>query len=1821
MDNQDLISLDQVGLGTPDITTPIASPEVLDFANSQLIGGMNPDVAMQSTMDKYGEGQPFDFTYNPTSQRFQDNATDSPQGTTSNGLVSLDQVDFSQPAPRQKGTNYPITTPDDSFFQLDNFTPGLKNVGQDIKNAALDVGQYFSNFGAEHETFQPAAATAKEQAAAKFLGVPISAEQSSIPGLDFLTNPSGLGRGSVYKLSSAEQQKLSNAYSAAYGGTPTQEQARIAATYAGDTSSYDPVSVMLGDDPFTKLLAFPRMANTQKYYLIQDTVHAMDVSQNPSQYSKQEVQQAQQFLAYWKDQKNNSAWKGLQDTWQKFKENPEAGTLGLVAGIAQNPLLLASPEAKLGDAVLGGAAEKAAQAAKNAETLSKLGVEAAPGASDAASTMAAQSQRSAAQFADEAQRAQATQRALARSSAALNVAGASAAGAAINAGTSEAQEQVNQGFVHPKDLISPAAIGAIMGGGFSAVGHFLGGKGASTEAEPETAPEAPQGSEAPTPRQTAPAPEAAPAAESVEPTGENEPSILNTIRNIDMFGNAKKLIPLGALSASLYGYGQLTGNQEAQKGAMFLPFAALGLRGEGGERVWRIEDINNYKMARAMDAHGEDPRNIYNVTGFFKNADGNFTKELDDSQYQIKPGVLSDKQPHTLDEVMFHPELKAQLPKLLQNVKVQEVDGNGSYDYATKTINVPSQEYLRNIKAINNVGQPLTQREVLIHETQHAIQHAFGMARGGSPKEFIAPLAQAVGKLRQERGQLLQSKEEWGPDIDPRYAQTIENRLTEINNLLKGVDTRSIYKEAKRRYMGLQGENQAYATENRLDLSKEDRKYSYPEWDMPTSLEGQIPKYHSPDYTLAEHLSRTGEMDEDGKLRGMVLGEDKLPQEENVVSQAKEGNQQAISSLYKQYMPRLTRTLNTMLRGKTGSTLGLEGEDIAHIAFTKAIQGLPSFRGDSSFYTYLYSTAKNAALDALRRAKGSPALERIEKGGEEAPSTSPLTGKDEELTQRSDHPMGPPKTVENIPDTGGTPEEHMVAQQASQMFNHVLQNMPEDIRNTVKLVDLIGMSHDEAAKALGVPVGTIKSRLHNAESTIRDSIASGKGAQFRKQGGFATPEALKKIVKSAALIGAGAYLGNKYDGTKGAIYGGLAALLLGDMSPRGIYRGVKTALSPDERLNVNYLLNDWDARRASMDLVISRVQYALDKLIPSKESQKKVTYWLDGDKTISLNPKERQAATIAKAFYDKVLQEGLETRVLKDFLTNYVNHEWVNPKMAQKFQEEIENSFPTNMSPKDRHALARQFLTLQKGKDAGLIPKTENISDLIAIYGRSMARAMANKALLAGLKDHTIGVKNGIKAVMSATKAPYNFVSINHPQLVGLRVSPDIAPSLKYLFYQNGGGVISALEGLNIALKREQTGLSLFHPYALTMAFLTANPFGKLASNVGELGKSFVGKSSAHEALLNDGTSMEQFIQGGLRNGLKLTLRKGQVSDEDINTGFYKGLSQLQGFLDKNFPAGGKVGEGIKKLYGLSDKLVWENVHTGLKGVTFMNAYERLLRNNQSALDAGKIGAMPTKDELYRQAASFTNDIFGGLNWRRLADDATTRIGRLAALTVSTPLARRIGQIMLFAPDWTYSTIRSFVKATDQGSGLGGLLKPKTLADLHRQYLVRNAVFYFTLYNALNVAMSGHNIWQNKDPLTVDMGHGERLYINKHFMEVPHAIMNPGKFVLGKLGTIPSEALDQALKVDYLSPDYMPPMKNRFEHLMQRVEPFGLSTLQKEGPKAALLSVMGAPVYGGHRAPDEDELAAKREAKSAAAKKAAATREQRRMEKLMRGEM
>jgi RNA polymerase sigma-70 factor (ECF subfamily) len=137
-----------------------------------------------------------------------------------------------------------------------------------------------------------------------------------------------------------------------------------------------------------------------------------------------------------------------------------------------------------------------------------------------------------------------------------------------------------------------------------------------------------------------------------------------------------------------------------------------------------------------------------------------------------------------------------------------------------------------------------------------------------------------------------------------------------------------------------------------------------------------------------------------------------------------------------------------------------EAQDVAQEAFLKAYRALPSFRGDSAFYTWLYriaiNTAKNALVSNRRR-----------------PVDFDLDLQDPELYDRH-------AKVKEV----DTPEGVLLTDEIREVVERAMQQLPEDLRTAIVLREIEGLSYEEIAEAMDCPVGTVRSRIFRAREAI-----------------------------------------------------------------------------------------------------------------------------------------------------------------------------------------------------------------------------------------------------------------------------------------------------------------------------------------------------------------------------------------------------------------------------------------------------------------------------------------------------------------------------------------------------------------------------------------------------------------------------------------------------------------------------------------------------------------------------------------------------------------
>lgn len=174
-----------------------------------------------------------------------------------------------------------------------------------------------------------------------------------------------------------------------------------------------------------------------------------------------------------------------------------------------------------------------------------------------------------------------------------------------------------------------------------------------------------------------------------------------------------------------------------------------------------------------------------------------------------------------------------------------------------------------------------------------------------------------------------------------------------------------------------------------------------------------------------------------------------------LVERVQAGDQQAFGLLVAKYQRKLMRLVSRLVRDPA------EAEDVAQEAFIKAYRALPSFRGDSAFYTWLYrigvNTAKNWLIANRRRAPTATEIDN-----EEAES------------------YGEADLLRDV----DTPERVMMSKQIADTVNAAMDELPEELKTAVTLREIEGLSYEEIAQVMDCPIGTVRSRIFRAREAI-----------------------------------------------------------------------------------------------------------------------------------------------------------------------------------------------------------------------------------------------------------------------------------------------------------------------------------------------------------------------------------------------------------------------------------------------------------------------------------------------------------------------------------------------------------------------------------------------------------------------------------------------------------------------------------------------------------------------------------------------------------------
>lgn len=177
-----------------------------------------------------------------------------------------------------------------------------------------------------------------------------------------------------------------------------------------------------------------------------------------------------------------------------------------------------------------------------------------------------------------------------------------------------------------------------------------------------------------------------------------------------------------------------------------------------------------------------------------------------------------------------------------------------------------------------------------------------------------------------------------------------------------------------------------------------------------------------------------------------------------LVHRSREGDHDAFRILVERYQRRVYAVALGMMKDPE------EARDVAQDAFIKTHRYLDKFKGDSSFYTWLYRITRNVAIDRLRSRRGE---------GESL---------DEKMSQ-GEVGEGQPGFLSS--QLGTNPQKSSLRRELAEKMAEALQQLPEKHREILLLREVEGMSYEDLSNVLEVPKGTVMSRLFHARAKMQ----------------------------------------------------------------------------------------------------------------------------------------------------------------------------------------------------------------------------------------------------------------------------------------------------------------------------------------------------------------------------------------------------------------------------------------------------------------------------------------------------------------------------------------------------------------------------------------------------------------------------------------------------------------------------------------------------------------------------------------------------------------
>lgn len=454
-----------------------------------------------------------------------------------------------------------------------------------------------------------------------------------------------------------------------------------------------------------------------------------------------------------------------------------------------------------------------------------------------------------------------------------------------------------------------------------------------------------------------------------------------------------------------------------------------------------------------------------------------------------------------------------------------------------------------------------------------------------------------------------------------------------------------------------------------------------------------------------------------------------------------------------------------------------------------------------------------------------------------------------------------------------------------------------------------------------------------------------------------------------------------------------------------------------------------------------------------------------------LSPEMQAAIDSIRDWYNYTYDWLMDNHTLKagtGYNVDYVNHIWDKEKSdPEAYATFVENRQRTK-SPNEKK---RTISTLMEGVYAGLVPKTTDITKMMAYYSRSNIEAWANKTMLQELAGLNVIERNEKGEVIStdpllSSSAPFNLEQYKYFEIPGVgpvwvyNVSPKqvkvknpITDNEKVIYSEASAGdrfgVVfdtyqsspfwKTFDTLASSAKKLELGFSGFHAGALTEVYMVQNmvEFGPKKAMANFMKYIFADTAKNHE--LPCFANPEDFQEAASH-----LVKFGATNDyaaADVQNMFDNmrdAMMKVQEKLKDGNKISGTVAKASMPLKVATQMLslinkgmdvaLWDFLHDGLKLATYR------MRADKTKERAKKKGW--TEEELSRaldEDGQFVNDMFGGQHWDVLGASQRT--------------LRYAGRVLL-SPDWNASTTRHFLALT----GFGSIWNEATFENFKQYY-------------------------------------------------------------------------------------------------------------------------------------------------------------------------